>query len=33
MQKYKKEIKRLNTYSNNPNYNNVINTFKLNNYV
>ena len=33
MQDYKNEIKRLNTYSNNPHFNSVINDFELNDYI
>ena len=33
MQNHKKQIKKLNKYSNNSNYNKVINNFSLNDYV
>ena len=32
-QNYIKNIKRLNTYSNNPNFKNVVNNFKLNKFL
>ena len=32
-QTYIKNIKRLNTYSNNPNFKNVVNNFKLNKFL